>query len=359
MADEGQEKTEEPTDRKLEESAKKGEVATSPEVRHAVMFSAAFASSVWLGSSLISGIMGMSADLWGGADRIRFDTPGQAQVSAGTLMLSLAGLLWPIMLLLVLAPVVIWLTQGSPTVALERLKPKWSKLSPLSGFGRLFGVGALVEFFKTLLKASAVGLIVWLVIWPRMSGLDQLIGSEPIAIGYMTGSLVQQLLKVMAIAVVALALGDWLYQRQAFLKKMRMSLQDIRDEMKQSDGDPMLKGRIRAIRLARAKQRMMAAIPQATVIVTNPTHYAVALRYEHGVTAAPIVLAKGVDAVALRIRERATGAGVPIIEAPPLARALYAAVKLDHPIPVEHYAAVAEIIGQVLKLGRAASTAAR
>jgi flagellar biosynthetic protein FlhB len=260
-------------------------------------------------------------------------------------------------LLLVLAPVLIWLLQGSPTIAAARLKPQWSKLSPLAGLGRMFGPRALVEFGKTLLKASAVGLIALMVIWPRMAGLDQLIGADPSAIGRLAGALIRELLKVMAMAVAALALFDFLYQRQAFLRRMRMSLQDIRDEMKQSDGDPAIKARIRAIRMARARQRMMAAVPKATVVITNPTHYAVALKYEHGVTAAPVVVAKGVDAVAIRIRERAKASDVAIVEAPPLARALHAAVKLDQPIPVEHYTAVAEIIGQIMRLARASAQA--
>lgn len=358
MSGDDQEKTEEPTDRKLEDAREKGDVATSAEMRHAVMFGAAFIASGWLGTTLLTRMMSLSAQMWGGADRYRFDTPEKAQSGATSVLLAIAGDMWPLFLLLVTAPVIIWLAQGNPTFATARLKIQWSKLSPLSGLKKLFGTRALIEFAKTLVKAIAVGLIAWLVIWPRMTGLDQLIGANPASIGEFTGELVRDLLRVMAIAVVALAAGDFWYQRQSFLKRMRMSLQEIKDELKQNDGDPMLKARIRALRMARAKQRMMAAVPQATVVITNPTHYSVALRYEHGVTAAPVVVAKGVDAAAFRIRERASGAGVPIIEAPPLARALYAAVKIDHPIPVEHYTAVAEIIGQVLKLNRAAGAGA-
>jgi flagellar biosynthetic protein FlhB len=133
---------------------------------------------------------------------------------------------------------------------------------------------------------------------------------------------------------------------------MRMTLQELRDEIKESDGDPKIKARIRAIGMQRSRRRMMAAVPEASVIITNPTHYAVALKYQHGEMAAPVVLAKGVDDVAKKIREVATAAGVPIVESPPLARALFAGADIDRPIPVEHYAAVAEIIGYVLRLSR-------
>jgi flagellar biosynthetic protein FlhB len=133
---------------------------------------------------------------------------------------------------------------------------------------------------------------------------------------------------------------------------MKMSLQEIRDEHKQNEGDPKIKAKIRQIGMQRARRRMMAAVPDASVVITNPTHFAVALKYDHGRMNAPTVVAKGVDAVALRIREVATAANVPIVENRPLARALYASVEIDHPVPTEHYAAVAEIIGYVMGLAR-------
>jgi len=136
------------------------------------------------------------------------------------------------------------------------------------------------------------------------------------------------------------------------MKRMRMSLQEIKDEHKESDGDPKIKAKIRQMQMQKAKRRMMAAVPKASVIITNPTHYAVALKYDHGAMAAPVVVAKGVDALALKIREVATASGVPIVENRPLARALYASADLDKPIPTEHYAAVAEVISYVLRLAR-------
>jgi flagellar biosynthetic protein FlhB len=156
---------------------------------------------------------------------------------------------------------------------------------------------------------------------------------------------------IAALAVLAaIAAGDYLLQRYQFLKRNRMSRQEIRDEFRRTEGDPAIKARIRQLRIERAKRRMIAEVPKATVVITNPTHYSVALRYESGKTPAPICVAKGVDAVALRIREAADKHGVPIVENPPLARALYATIDLDEAVPPEHYKAVAQIIGFVMKL---------
>jgi len=221
-----------------------------------------------------------------------------------------------------------------------------------TGLGRLFGPRALVEFGKNLAKCLLVIIVAVVVVWPKAVAVDQLIGADPGDIGRTAGAIVDSLVWAAALLVGALALFDFLYQRRAFLKRMRMSLQEIKDEHKQSEGDPKIKAKIRQIGLQRSRKRMMAAVPTASVIITNPTHYAVALKYDHGQMAAPTVVAKGVDAIALKIREAATAANIPIVESPPLARALYATVELDHPIPTEHYAAVAEIIGYVMRLAK-------
>ena len=160
------------------------------------------------------------------------------------------------------------------------------------------------------------------------------------------------MIKSVAMLVGALAAFDFIYQRRSFFNRMKMSLQEVKDEHKQSEGDPKIKAKIRQIGIQRARRRMMAAVPTASVIVTNPTHYAVALKYEHGTMAAPVVVAKGMDEIALRIRDVAKAAGVPIIESPPLARALYASAMIDRPIPTEHFKAVAEIIGYVMRLAK-------
>ena len=345
-------KTHEPTQKKLEDARKKGEVATSPEMRHAVMFAAMILVCSTVGVTAFLGLGRVFVRLWGGADNVMLEPQG-AQAFATGLFIELGMNLAPVLALLFAFAFLILFVQGRPTLAWARLRPKWSKLSPITGLGRMFGVKGFVEFLKTLAKCAFVIGVATFVVWPKAVAVEELIGMEPEAIVRTSGTLVLMMLKSVALLAGALALLDWLYQRRSFLKRMRMSLQELKDEHKNSEGDPKVKGQRRAIALKNSRRRMMAAVPTASVIITNPTHYAVALKYDHGSMAAPIVVAKGVDAVALKIREIAKGAKVPIIESPPLARALFASTEIDHPIPTEHYKAVAEIIGYVMRLARA------
>jgi flagellar biosynthetic protein FlhB len=345
-------KTHEPTQKRLDDAREKGEVATSPEMRHAVMFLAMIMVCGSLGVSAFMSLGTIFVRLWGGADDLTFEPEG-AQAFATGLFAQLGMSLAPVLALLFAFAVLILFVQGRPTLAWARLKPKWSKLSPVAGLGRMFGVKGLVEFAKTLAKCAFVIAAAIIVVWPKAVALEELIGMEPEAIARTSGAIVVMMLKSVALLAGALALFDWLYQRRSFMSRMRMSLQELKDEHKNSEGDPMVKGKRRAIAMQNSKRRMMAAVPTASVIITNPTHYAIALKYEHGTMAAPVVVAKGVDAVALKIREIASGAKVPIIESPPLARALFASAEIDRPIPTEHYKAVAEIIGYVMRLARA------
>ncbi|WP_232493741.1 flagellar biosynthesis protein FlhB [Novosphingobium kaempferiae] len=353
MADEADkdQRTHEPTPKKLEDARKRGEVAIAPEVRHATMMAGALAVTGWLGLSAMERLGTMLKRLWGDAQEFPLDPEGAQGLATGVMWHALVSLL-PVFAVLLTAAIGTVFLQGRVVLSWSRLSPKWSKLSPASGAKRLFGTRALVEFAKTLAKLGVIGLVVWLVFAPRMEGADGLVGRSPGAIGAAAGQLAFEILRAVVALVAALALFDFLWQRRSFLQRMRMTLQEVKDEHKQSEGDPKIKAKIRQIQMQRSRKRMMAAVPTASVIVTNPTHYAVALKYEHGVTAAPTVVAKGVDAVALRIREVGREAGVPVIENPPLARALFAAVEIDHPIPIEHYQAVAEIIGYVLRLAK-------
>lgn len=344
-------KTQEPTQKKLDDSRKKGEVASAPEARHGLMFLAMILTCSMLGMSTFASFERMFVRLWGGAHEFAMEPQGAQAFAAGVFTefgLTLAPVLGVLLLFAMLIPFV----QGRPTMSWSRVAPKLSKLSPVKGFGRLFGMRGLVEFLKTVIKFALVTTVVIIVVWPKAVAIDKLIGMEPAAIASTAGELVMMMLKAVTLLVGALALFDWVYQRHSFMQRMRMSLQEVKDEHKDSEGDPHLKARMRSVANERSRHRMMAAVPTASVIVTNPTHYAVALKYDHGVMAAPVVVAKGADAVALRIREIATEAKVPIIESPPLARALFASAEIDRPIPADHYKAVAEIIGYVMRLAK-------
>lgn len=346
-------KTHDPTEKRLADAREKGDVASAPEMRHAAIFAAALVVTGGLGVWCFARLSHMLVLLWGRADDFVLEPEGAQTLATGILgemFLALVPMLGTLMGFAVLGG----LLQGRPTLAWNRLAPKWSKVSPVSGAKRLFGTRALVEFGKTLAKLTLVITVAMTVIWPKAVALDQLVGADPVMIGRTAGAMVVAMLKAVALLVAALALFDFVYQRQSWFKKMRMSLQEIKDEHKKTEGDPKIKAKIRSIGIQRSRKRMMAAVPAASVVITNPTHYAIALKYDHGTMGAPVVVAKGVDAIALKIREIATEAKIPLVENRPLARALYASVEIDHPIPAEHYAAVAEIIGYVMRLSRQA-----
>ncbi|HXZ67968.1 MAG TPA: flagellar type III secretion system protein FlhB, partial [Alphaproteobacteria bacterium] len=238
-------------------------------------------------------------------------------------------------------------------------RPTWSthifefdlqKLSPLKGFQRLFGIQGIANFVKAVLKLVAISAGAAVVLWPSRDLLLTFVDRAPELI--LPSALVLSLKVLIAILVVFafIAFGDLFFQRMQFHQRLRMTKQEVKDEHKETEGDPKIKAKIRQIRMERGRRRMIQAVPNATVVVTNPTHYAVALRYVEKETTAPVCVAKGIDAFALRIRLTAKQHKIPIVENPPLARALYASVEVDEMIPQDHYKAVAEVIGFVLRL---------
>lgn len=344
-------KTQAPTDKKLADARDKGDVPTAAELRHAIMFTAALIVIGGFGAMTLGRMTPLFLRLWGRTDEFSLE-PGTAHGFVTGVFGGVATAMLPIMALLFVFAMATVFAQGMPSLALSRLSIKWSKLSPVEGFGRVFGMRAVIDFGKVLVKLAAVIGVAAVVVVPKAVGMAQLMGSDPGDIGHTAVAIVAMMIKAVLILVVALALFDFVYQRFSYMQRMRMSLQEVKDEHRQSEADPAIKARIRAIGMQRARRRMIAAVPTASVIITNPTHYAIALKYDHGGMAAPVVVAKGMDTVALKIREVAAAANVPIVESPALARAIYATVDIDRPIPTEHYAAVAEIIGYILRLAR-------
>ena len=352
MADESQDqsqKTEEPTHKRLEEARKKGQVPSSREVNHWFMILA--------GTIMLMGMLPAA-----GRDMVGLLTPflekpeaiptdfGNLRAVIGQTMSSIGLVMMPILLLLVVAALAAGLLQTGVLFAPEHLKPQLDRISIAGGAKRLFSLRAVMEFVKGVAKLAVVGAVAVFLLWPAMGGLE-LLPSTAVqdSTAVMWRLAIRLMIGVLAIVTI-IAAADFLYQKLQFLRQMRMSRQEIRDEMKQSEGDPAVKGRLRQIRRERARQRMMQAVKTASVVVTNPTHYAVALKYELETMQAPVVVAKGIDFLAQKIREIAEENDVPVMQNPPLARALYAGVEIDEEIPVEHYKAVAEIIGYVLRL---------
>lgn len=345
-----EDKSHAPTIKRLEDARRKGEVAVAPEMRHAVMLGAAWLGASLIGQALLT-LLQFSAGVWRSAGSLRLAAGGQG--FAGWLMHELAARLGALLALFLLAAIAIGFLQGRPSFAPARLGLKWSRLNPAAGLTRLLGPRGLIEFGKTLLKCAGVALVCWWSLRPLLGGMASVVGLAPSALALVVAGIAHGLLGHVLLLVALIAGADFLYQHRAFLTRLRMSFQELKDEQRESDGDPAVKARQRRIAAERARRRMMAAVPTAAVVVTNPTHYAVALKYAHGDMRAPVVVAKGTDRVAQRIREIAAEHRIPLVESPPLARALHASAELDRPIPVEFYAAVAEIISFVLRLAKA------
>jgi flagellar biosynthetic protein FlhB len=241
------------------------------------------------------------------------------------------------------------LIQFPPIITLEPLKPKFSKVSPMAGFKRLFSATSLVNFLKSLVKLVLVAVIIAAILVPKRDILDGSIQLDPAELPALLRTLALQVLGGVLALLTAIAGADYAWQRHTWHQKLRMSLKEVRDEYKMQEGDPQIQAKIKQIRRERSQQRMMSQVPDASVVITNPTHFAVALKYEEGMPA-PICLAKGQDNIALKIREVAKEHDIPIIENPPLARALHATTEIDDEIPVEHFKAVAEVIGYIMRL---------
>jgi flagellar biosynthesis protein FlhB len=348
MSEDTDDKTEDPTQKRLDDALAKGDVAKSQEVNTwfiiagGTLILSTFSGSI--GGSILTPMRNLIAQ----SGQLRTD--GASLLALGnTLTYAMIGAIGIPLLMLALAAIAGNMIQHRLVWSTESLTPKFSKISPAAGFKRIFGKLALVNFAKGLFKLIALGAVMLAVLWPERHRLESFLHFDPSAILDVSTNLTVQLLGAVVAMLAAVAIADYFYQYRDWYGRQRMSLQEIKDEFKQSEGDPHIKGRIRQIRVQRMKKRMMASVPKASVIITNPTHYSVALSYDRGM-AAPVCVAKGVDNVAFKIREIAKKHDIPIVENVPLARALYATVDIDEEIPVEHYHAVAEVIGYVMRL---------
>jgi len=341
-------RTEDPSQRKLTRARDRGQVAQSREINNWFMIGAALGVLSFLGGPLSRTV---------GAALLRYvEAPHELRVDGslwpvvvGTL-LTIGGALALPMAVFLVAAIASALIQTGFLFAPEKITPKLENISPAKGFSRVFSVRGVVEFGKTLAKLAVVVSVAAMLMRPELQRLPIMSGMDAAQMMSEIARLTLRLGFGVFVAVSFIAVLDYGFQRLSFIKSLRMSKQEVKEEHKQSEGDPMIRARLRQIRMDRARKRMMAAVPTASVVVTNSTHVAVALKYEVGNEGAPKVVAKGAELIAQRIREIATEHKVPIIENPPLARALYGAVEIDQEIPPEHYKAVAEIIGYVFRL---------
>ena len=355
MADDTEDKTEDPTQKKLDEALEKGDVAKSQEVNTwfviagATLVLSTFSGSI--GGGILMPLRNLIANSW----MIHTDGAGLLQLTQSLGYAVIAAIGVPF-LMLALAAIAGNMIQHRLVWSGEQLKPKLSKISPAAGLKRLFGKQAVANFLKGLFKLIALGAIMVMVLWPERLRMEAFMRVDPAELLPAITSMTLQLLAAVVAILAVVAIGDYFFQYRTWYERHKMSLQEMKEEFKQSEGDPHVKGRIRQLRVQRMKKRMMAQVPKASVIITNPTHFSVALAYDRSMSA-PVCVAKGADSLAFKIREVAKEHDIPIVENVPLARALYATVEIDQEIPVDHYHAVAEIIGYVMRLRRGLSGA--
>jgi flagellar biosynthesis protein FlhB len=341
-------KTELPTQRKLEKAIEQGDVAKSQEVT----------SFFILGAAIIAVSMSMPSTLTSLTMRMRglIDNSHAISINAGGLKAvawfslgTIAIVLMVPFLFGMLAGIAGNMIQHRPVLSSKGLMPKLSRISPQSGFKRMFGKEALVNFVKGLVKILLVGGVVASILWPYRGYFEGFVQSDPALTLPASYAMIHKILIIVLAFMFVIAAADYLYQRHSWMQRQMMTKHEIKEEYKEQEGNPEIKQKLAQMRRQMSQRRMMSKVPKASVVVMNPTHYAVALQYESGMDA-PICVAKGMDELALRIKAVALENDVPVVENPPLARALHAAIDLDEAIPEEHFKAVAEVIGYVMRL---------
>ncbi|MEM9634777.1 MAG: flagellar biosynthesis protein FlhB [Pseudomonadota bacterium] len=337
-------KTEEPTEKKIRDAIEKG---NTPVSREAPVLATFIASLLIGGFVLTSGVRQLVGtlthllDISGGVD---LGTNADALLLSHAVSWEIVRFLAPVVAILAVAGLASAFLQNSPRIVPHRIKPDFSKLSLAKGWNRIFGAQGLVEFLKAVFKFSTVSAIVYGQFRANEAELINAMFTDPSALPEAILQISMRLIAGVCIVTILLVTVDVLWSRSHWRRNLRMSKQEIKDEHKQMEGDPIVKARQKSLARDRARNRMISAVPQATLVVANPTHFAVALRYDGDNSPAPVVVAKGQDLIALKIREIAENNGVPVIEDRQLARSLYAATELERMIPPEFYRAVAEII---------------
>ena len=342
-------KTEEPSERKIEKAKEEGDTAVSQDAKSFIML-IGMLFVVWL----IFPIMMK----WFYYYTIKFiespeSIPTDPQhfqrllISSGIAILKIMAIPFAIFMIFgVLASI----SQTGFIYAPKKLEPNWNKLNIFAALPNFINMKKVVESLKGVIKITVISFVAILVVTPWLKKVNLMPTMETTSILSFIHKIVILLIFTVVIAVFIIAVADYLYQRYSHLKKLRMTKQEVKEEYKQMEGDPLVKSKIRQIRTERARHRMMENVPKADVVIVNPTHYAVALEYKMEQMDAPVVLAKGIDHLALRIKALAEEHEIPIVENPPLARALFASVEIDQAIPPEHFKAVAEVIGYVMQL---------
>ena len=348
--DSGMDRTEKPTAKKLADARKKGQIAQSREIPSAMILMTSLAVFYFGGRAMaqqLTDLMRISFRNLGGG---WIENAGSVNLMMGWLFDQTLSLLMPMMIALLVIGIVANVAQFGFNLKEDMLAPDFKKLNPISGVKRLISLKSLVELIKSIFKIGFVGLIAYLMLRGELVTIPSLIHMEVIETAAYMGEVAFKISFFVCLGLIVLATADFAYQRWQHQKDLMMTKQEIKEEHKQSDGDPQVKSRIRSMQMEMAQRRMMEAIPSADVVITNPTHFAIAIKFDPEKMAAPQVVAKGADYIALRIREIAAEHDVPLVENKPLARTLFRSAEIGDFIPEDLYRAVAEVLAYVYRL---------
>ncbi|MFC4656893.1 flagellar biosynthesis protein FlhB [Rheinheimera marina] len=349
MAESGQEKTEQPTSKKLEDTRKKGQVARSKDLATFAVLLGSSAGILMFGSQIAGSVLEVCRRLLSLDEKDIFN-PYSMFTAWGDSIWALLPALIKFFLLIMLAAYVGSILVGGYNFTWQAIGFKWSKLNPVSGLKRMFGMQAVVELLKSVSKVLVIGGLTYALLSNYFDDIMTLsMMSTPDDI-YAAVEILAWVFFGICCSVVVIAMIDAPYQAWQHNKNLKMTLQEVKDEFKNQEGDPRVKGRIRTLQYQAAKRRMMSEVPTADVVVTNPTHFAVALKYDQAKFRAPVVVAKGADEVALMIRKIAEENKVPVLESPMLARSVFYTTELEQPIPEQLFAAVAQVLAYVYQL---------
>jgi flagellar biosynthesis protein FlhB len=337
-------KTEQPTEKKVSDALEQGKIPVS---REASIF-ASMAALMVIQSFLIGqGVQQLVPTLKGfldDPDGIRLNTAADAQNLLSVVGLQAMRFILPLVIVLIAFGLAASLLQNAPRLVLERIQPDFSRISPVRGWSRLFGAQGLMEFAKSVFKLVSVSLVVGFMLRASEARAFEAMYTDPAALPEMILTIAMRIVAAICITTILLVALDLAWSRFQWRRELRMTKQELKDEHKQAEGDPLVKARLRSLARDRSRRRMIASASKASLVIANPTHFAVALRYHRDENPAPLVLAKGADAIALKIRAVAELNNIPVIENKALARALYDAVQVDQVIPGEFFRPVAEII---------------
>ncbi|BAL74612.1 flagellar biosynthesis protein FlhB [Bradyrhizobium cosmicum] len=345
MAESDQEsKTEEPTEKKVRDALDEGKIPVSREASIFASMAALMVIQMFLISNGVQQLTPTLKNLLDDPDGFPLNNGADAQNILTVVGLEAFRFLIPLVVVLVAFGLAASLLQNAPSLVLQRIMPDPSRISPVSGWKRLFGTQGWVEFGKSLFKLASVTVVVAFVLRSSEAKAFEAMYTDPVALPEMILNIAMRIVSAICIATIVLVAIDLAWARFHWRRELRMTKQEIKDEHKQAEGDPMVKARLRSLARDRSRQRMIASASRATLVIANPTHFAIALRYKREENAAPVVVAKGMDVIALKIREVAEKNRIPVIENKALARALYEAVQVDQVIPAEFFRPVAELI---------------